>query len=99
MHMNLAKIRKARKLSQRDLAAMIDVDAATVNRAEAMADSAMLKTYTKCAEALGVTLVDIFGDERTATELALLRAFRKIPADQHQRILGLLELAESQPPT
>lgn len=97
--MNLAAIRRMRGLSQRALGEMIGKDAATINRAEAMHRSATLLTYQKCAEALGVTLADLFTDERSAIEAELVRVFRRIPEDRYQELLGLLRLAESRAPS
>ena len=93
--MKLAQIRNARGLKQRDLAEMIGMDAATITRAEHMAPTAKLATYQKCADALGVTLADLFCEDRTAIEADLLEAFRRIPADRHLELLGLIRLAAS----
>ena len=97
-HMQMANIRKLRKLSQRALAEKVGVDASTIQRAEAMADSAMLKTYKMAAQALGVTLSDLFSDDRTAIESALLDVFRRIPETKHDELVRLLELAANPPP-
>jgi len=91
--MRLAEIRNQRGLRQRDLADLIGMDAATVNRAEKMAKTAKLETYQKCAAALGVSLSDIFCEERPAIEAELLRAFRGIPKARHEELLGLIRLA------
>lgn len=96
-HMRLSEIRKAKGLRAADLADMIGVDPATVSRAESMHDSAKLSTYIKCADALGVTLSDIFSDDRTALESRLIAAFRALPASQHHRLVSLIELVESDP--
>lgn len=93
--MNLARIRQERGLSQRALADMIGMDPATVNRAEKMAATAKLSTYVACAKALGVTLSDIFGEYRSPREAALLEAFRRIPEERHDELLGLIRLAAS----
>ena len=98
LHMQLANLRNLRSLSQRALAEMVGVDASTIQRAEAMADSAMLKTYKSCAEALGVTLNDLFSDKQTLVERELLAAFRKIPQWRHDEVVRLLEIAAIQPP-
>lgn len=95
--MRLSAIRKAKGLRAADLAEMIGVDAATISRAESMHPSAKLATYVKCAEALGVSLADVFADDRSALEDRLVAAFRSIPADQHQRLVALIELAEAHP--
>ena len=96
-HMQMANIRKMRNLSQRALAEKVGVDASTIQRAEAMSDSAMLKTYKMVAQALGVTLADLFSDDRTTVEGALLDVFRRIPAERHNELVRLLELAASPP--
>ena len=96
--MNLRAIRQAKGLRLTDLADMIGTDVSTVSRAENMHKSAMLATYIKCAEALGVTLADLFSDDRTALEQSLISAFRRVPTDKHAMLFDLLKLAEAQPP-
>jgi transcriptional regulator with XRE-family HTH domain len=91
-HMKLPEIRRQRGLSQKQLAAITGVDQATIHRAEKMHHSAKLATYQLCAQALDVTLVDIFSDDRTETERRLLRGFRSMP-DNLQRVV--LDLAAS----
>ncbi len=94
--MNLAKIRNSRKLSQRALGEMVGMDAATIQRAEVMHPTAKLATYKKCAEALGVTLPDLFVEDQTPVEAELLRIFRSIPEDRHDEILAIIRLVETQ---
>ena len=96
--MNLASIRNARGLSQRDLAEMIDMDQATIQRAEKAHPSAKLATYQLCADALGVTLADIFSDERTLLEVRLIDAYRKIPEKKRDRVLAILDLVREEDP-
>ena len=96
-HMQMANIRKTQKLSQRALAEKVGVDASTIQRAEAMSDSAMLKTYKMAAQALGVTLSDLFADDRTPIENVLLDVFRRIPEDRHDELVRILELAANPP--
>lgn len=96
--MNLQRIRRLQGLTQVDLADKIGVDQSTIVRAEKQHGSAKLSTYQACADALGVTLADIFCDPRSAEEAELIRAFRNIPAERHEQLLGLIRLAESQPP-
>lgn len=95
--MNLTKIRKQRDLSQRALADMIGMDAATVNRAEKMHPSAKLATYTACAEALGVTLADLFSDEMPPPERALIEAYRALSPEGRRHVLALVEMVSAQP--
>jgi transcriptional regulator with XRE-family HTH domain len=95
LHMNLARIREARGLTQRDLADMIGMDASTVNRAEKGAPSAKLDTYKKCAIALGVTLSDIFSAPLSASEATLLEKFKSIPEQHRAQILALFDLVRT----
>lgn len=95
MNMNLARLREIRGLTQRELAEIIGMSAATVQRAEVGEPSAKLETYKKCAAALGVTLGDIFSDDLSPIERDMLAVFRRIPPQQHDHILGLLRLAQA----
>ena len=95
--MQLTAIRTLRGLTMRQLGDMIGMDASTVQRAEAMSSTSKLRTYQLCADALGVTLADIFSEDRTALELALLDVFRRIPADRHDEVVRLLSLAATPP--
>ena len=90
--MNLARIRTAKGLSQRDLADMVDVNQSTIQRAEKMHPSARLETYQRCAEVLGCDLSDIFSDDRAPVEQALLTAFRQVPEDRQQQVLAILDM-------
>ena len=88
--MRFKELRELRGLTQRDLAEMIGMDAATVNRAEKMADSAKLATYVKCAEALGVTLQDIFSEGYSPIERDLVALFRGASQETREHFVGLL---------
>lgn len=91
--MNLARIRKAKGLTQYDLADLIGMNQAQVVRAEKMDPSAKLATYQKCADALGVTLADLFSDSPEPVEAMLLEAFRRIPESDRSRVVAMLEIA------
>jgi len=93
--MKLTLIRKAQGLSLADLGQMIDRDAATVHRAEKMHKSARLETYQLCAEALGVTLQDLFCDDLEPVERQLVEAFRSFPPAQRGVFQGLIETAKA----
>lgn len=98
LRMKLKQIRTAQKLTQRELAALAGVDQSTIQRAETMHHSAKLDTYKLCAQVLGVSLEDIFAQDRDAAEIALLNAYRKAD-DQGRRLLSkLAEEAASLPP-
>lgn len=94
--MNLTRIREAKGLTQRALAEMIGMDAATVNRAEKMHHTAKLATYALCAQALDVTLADIFADDRSALEAELLAAFRRVPSSRHEELLAMIRLVRAE---
>jgi transcriptional regulator with XRE-family HTH domain len=95
MIMNLTKLRKSRGLSQKALADMIGMDAATVNRAEKMHPSAKLATYVACADALGVTVEEIFGNDIEPMEAKIIEAFRLMSPARKQRVAELLDLIEA----
>ena len=96
--MGLKEIRKRKGLTQRDLADMIHMDHATVNRAEKRAVSAKLATYIKLAKVLDVTLADLFSDDRTGIEADLLKAFRTLPPARRDEWLAVLRLATAPDP-
>ena len=91
--MKLTELRKAAGLTQEQLGKRIGRTAATINRAEKMSPTAKLQTYQLCADALGVTLADIFADNRSEVEETLIEIFRQIPEDRHDELLGLLSFA------
>jgi transcriptional regulator with XRE-family HTH domain len=93
-NMNLARIRKARGLSQTDLAEMIGMDTASISRAENMHHSAKLETYQLCAQALKISLADIFCDSIAPTERELLEAYRASP-ESHRAFEGLIDMAKA----
>lgn len=93
--MNLTRLRKARGLSLDALGEMIGKDASTVQRAEKMHQSAKLETYKLCAEALDVTLADIFSDELSPVERALVKAFRNTPEERRGIWGELAKLAKA----
>ena len=93
-NMNLARIRKSLGLSQTDLAEMIGMDTASISRAENMQKSAKLETYQLCAQALGITLADIFCDSMAPVERELILAYRASP-ESHRAFEGLIDMAKA----
>jgi transcriptional regulator with XRE-family HTH domain len=78
-------ISQSRFGSQAAIAEYIGVDQATVQRACTEHKSAKLRTYRLCADALGVTLADIFAEpDRDRAERALLQAYRALPDDRQR---------------
>lgn len=97
-NMRLKQIRKSRGLTQDDLADMLGVNKSTIHRAEVMEKSSRLATYIAAAAVLNVTLADLFAQDRSDADLALLVIWRRLsPADQ-ERALAMLELVESHSP-
>jgi transcriptional regulator with XRE-family HTH domain len=92
--MRLKELRELRGLTQRDLAEMIGMDAATVNRAEKMAHTAKLATYRKCASALGVSLADIFTEDFSPLERDLVQLFRGASQETREHLVGLLRVQQ-----
>jgi transcriptional regulator with XRE-family HTH domain len=76
--MNLTRIRKAKGFTQTGLAEAIGVTQPTISRAERATPDTKLATYYDIAKALGVSLVEIFGDERTEEEERLLSTYRSL---------------------
>lgn len=71
--MKLAYFRNNAGLTQRQLAEMIGMDQAQVVRAEKMAKTAKLETYRLCADALKVSLAEIFANDPGEWSSATLR--------------------------
>lgn len=90
--MNLARLRKAKGLTQADLAEMIGVDQSTIQRAEKEHPSAKLQTYKLCADRLGVTLADLFSESRSVVEDQLIKGFRDMPESSRDKVLAILDL-------
>lgn len=93
-NMNLTRLRNEKDLTLADLAEKIGMDPATVQRAEKMHPSAKLTTYKLCADALGVTLADIFSEGITPEERELLAAFRAAREGQRGIFRSLIEAAK-----
>lgn len=101
--MNIAKLRKAKGLTQNDLADMTGIGQSTISRAEKGDDGATLGNFKAIAEALGVHLKDLFADDRSPVEQSLVNAFRDLPPDRQkgwEEALGIAEgLPKSSPKT
>lgn len=90
--MRAAEIRKAKGLSQTDLAELVGVEQPTIFRFERGSDSVTLGLVRRVAAALDVPVYDLFADPRTSAELSLLEIFRQLPADRQR---GWLDMARS----
>ena len=63
MNANIRRLREARALSQRELAALAKLSVTTLNRIEAGRRKPMPKTVRKLAEALGVTPEELLAEQ------------------------------------
>lgn len=77
---------------------MIGRDASTVHRAEKMHPTSKLETYRLCADALNVTLADLFCDDLTPVERELVKAFRATAEDQRLIYRALIDQAKARDP-
>lgn len=72
----LKEIREARGLSQVELAERAGVDQATISRLERGNDEVTPHLRRRVAEALGVTLAELFTEDRDPQETAFLKALQ-----------------------
>lgn len=93
--MSLRSIRRARGLSQKDLAEMADVEQSTISKIEGGFDGVTLRILKQLAQALDVDVVELIAEDRTTAERALIEAFRSLPAERQQ---GWLDLAATLAP-
>lgn len=91
--MQLARLRQLRGLSQRDLAEMIKVNASTVHRAEISHPSAKLQTFQKCADALGITLADIFAADLSPVQRDVVALLDQLDPDRQGQLFQMILLA------
>lgn len=88
---NVQAIRKARGLTQSELADLAGVEQPTISKLERGSDSMTLRTLTRVAEALGVEVIDLF-ESRDDAERAIINAFRSLPP---MRQRGWLDMAQA----
>ena len=91
---NIAKLRKIRGWSQRDLAELAGVSQPTIQRAEREDKTAKLETYQKCADIFEVPLTDIF-ETRSEVEDQLIKILRNTPENKRAQLLEILDAAKS----
>lgn len=97
--MGLKEIRLAKGYpDQRALGALIGVDQSTAGRMEAYAPNTTLRLYIRAAEELGVSLAEIFSDDRTQAETILVRHWRSLPEKQRNLWAEQLRLAAGDDP-
>jgi DNA-binding XRE family transcriptional regulator len=85
---NLTSIRKAKGLSQTELAEAVGIKQATVSRIEKGVNNPSLDVAEKIAEALGVNVVELFG--LPELEQTVLQKFREASPERRAALLTLL---------
>ena len=87
---NIAKIRRARGFSQEQLAVKVGLRQPHISRIEKGDEGVSLRVLNQIAEALEVSVADLFLPDRSELETALLNAFRQLPQDRQQ---GWIDMA------
>lgn len=85
---NLTSIRKAKGLSQTELAEAVGIKQATVSRIEKGVNNPSLDVAEKIAVALGVNVVELFG--LPELEQTVLQKFREASPERRAALLTLL---------
>ena len=88
--MNLKAIRKAKSLTQMQLAGKVGIDQSTISKFEAGGTNISLHTLMDICQALDITLADLFADDRSGLEQIMLNAFRSLPEGRQQ---GWIDMA------
>ncbi|QFT47833.1 Antitoxin PezA [Roseivivax sp. THAF40] len=86
---NLAAIRKAKNLSQVELAEMVGVKQATISRIEKGVNNPSIAVAHSIADALGINVVELFG--LPELESRVLDSFRAASPERQAALLTLLE--------
>lgn len=89
--MRCAELRRARGLTQLDLAERVGVEQPTISRLERGNDAVTLRLLRDVAQALGVTVADLFLEERTPEEQEIVEAFRLLSEERQK---GWLDMAQ-----
>lgn len=92
---NIAHYRKLRGMSQGDLAQMVGVSQPHISRAEKGDDGPPLRLFREIAEALGVSLADLFSDRQDQTTLMLADSFRRSDDRHRKLILAMVQQVEA----
>lgn len=90
--MQASNIRKARGLTQAELADRVGVEQPTISRFERGQDGITLKVIKDIAIALDVQVSDLLADDRSEAERTLVEIYRSLSPD---RQLGWIELART----
>lgn len=78
----LRRIRRAKGLTQIQLAELAGVDQATISKIESGKRGGSLETYAILADAMKVSLADLFADDLDEGEKLILNAFRHLSPER-----------------
>lgn len=96
---NVAHYRKLRGLTQVELAEMIGFTQPHVSRIERGDDGISIKMFALIADALNVTLSDLFAERMASAEAELIKAFRSVPPRIQKSWIEMARAAsEADPP-
>lgn len=90
---NVEHFRKIRGLTQTQLADVIGTSQPHISRIERGDDGPPLKMFKQIADALGVTLSDLFAENRGPAEMMLLETFRSLPPERQRGWLDMARIA------
>lgn len=96
---NIAHYRKLRGLNQDELGDLVGVKQPHISRIENGDEGPPLRLFREIADALGVTLSDLFADRMDAAELVLIDAFRGAQEKERRMMLALATEAANHPQT
>jgi len=95
--MNIAAIRRSRKLSQADLADVAGITQPQLSRAEKGTDGTTLRTLRAIAAALDVPLAALI-ETRSAAEAQMIAAFQALPPERQELWLKMaVAISQDQP--
>lgn len=93
---NIAKIRKSRGLNQTQLAELVGVSQPHISRIEKGDQGPPLSLFIQVAEALGVSLSDLFTSDLGAARRFLMDAFDSLPPNRQKAWVAMAELAQKE---
>lgn len=93
--MRLKQIRKAKGMTQVQLAELLEVEQGEISKLESANRNPKLETLQKIASALEVEISDLFTD-RSEHELFLVETFRSLPPDRQKGWLDMARLVRNE---
>ena len=97
MKNNVMTLRKLRGLSQTQLAELVGTSQPHISRIERGDDGITLGMFRDVATALGVSVADLFADDRAESERVVLEAFRQLSDERQQGWIDMAKAAIAEP--